>query len=207
MFLTLFPIISPIAFILIVFVLGIVTPGYSHINYTISRLAIEKYGWIQSLNFFQLALAFSLVGSTLSTEIRAASRMPLRLIFSLTSLFLIIAGLFPTDPIENIPLRLSIYTPLGLIHAGSVVLFVLVSPFGIHSLAAILAQTPTYRRYAKMTKTMGYLVFFGSMVWFACFVLGIGLQYRGITQKILIFAVLTWFTIISIASRKNPHVG
>lgn len=206
MFLTLFPIISPIAFILIVTVLGFVTPGYSHINYTISRLAIEKYGWIQSLNFFQLAVAFSTLGSTISSEFKASSRLALRLIFSLTSLFLVVAGLFPTDPIENIPLRFSLYTPVGLIHAGSVVLFVLVSPFGIHRLSAIMAGEPKYREYAMMTKTVGYLVFAGSILWFACFALGIGLEYRGITQKILIAVILLWFTVMALISRKNSRI-
>lgn len=206
MFITLFPIISPIIFILIVTVLGFITPGYTHINYTISRLAIEKYGWIQSLNFFQLAISFSMLGTTLSSDVKASSRIALRLIFSLTSLVLIIAGLFPTDRIENIPLRFSIYTPLGLIHAGSIVLFVLVSPFGIRRLTEILAEEPRYNKYAFMTKTMGYLVFTGSMIWFGCFILGIGLEYRGITQKLLIFVVLIWSIIMGIASRKFARV-
>ena len=128
MFLSYFPIISPIIFIVIVIVLGLVTPGYNAINHTISRLAIEQYGWIQSVNFFQLAIAFSILGNTLSSEIkRSSSKIAIRTIFMLSSIFLVIAGIFPADRIENIPLRFSIYTPLGLIHAGSVLVLSLIN--------------------------------------------------------------------------------
>ncbi len=204
MFITLFPTISPIAFIIIVVVLGFATPGYDHIHYTISRLAIEKYGWIQSLNFFQLALAFSIFGTRLSSEIKtSSSRVAIRIIFSLTSFFLVVAGIFPTDRIENIPFRFSIYSPLGLIHAGAVLLFLAVSPFGINRLTSILAKDHVYKQYAIITKKLGYTVFMTSILWLLCFILGIGLEYRGITQKIIIFCVLIWFTAISTVHKKT----
>ena len=79
MFVRFFPVISPIIFTLVVIVLGFVTPGYNHINYTISRLAIEKYGWIQSLNFLQLALSLLALGNRLSSDMKqSASRAAVR---------------------------------------------------------------------------------------------------------------------------------
>ncbi len=199
-----FPIISPIVFAIVVVVLGYVTPGYNHLNHTISRLAIEKYGWIQSVNFFQLALAFSVLGTKLSSEIKtSSSRMALRVIFSLTSFFLVVAGLVPTDRIENIPLNLSIYTPLGLIHVGAVLLIIAASPIGIHRLAKILAEEPKYKPYSHITKLLGYTLFIACVIWIICFIRGLGFEYRGITQKIIILAVLIWVTVMSAVSRKR----
>lgn len=200
----LFPIISPAIFILVVIILGSITPGYSQINYTMSRLAIEKYGIFQSLNFLQLAVGIYLIGTSLSSDIKqSGSKIAVRTIFLLCAMFLTIAAIAPTDPIENIPLRLTLYTPLGLIHAGAVVVFLAVSPVGIHRLAAILAKEPKYKRYETVTKITGYAVFSASIVWFVFFVLGIGLEYRGIFQKMIALPVLSWMTIIGIAARKS----
>lgn len=204
MFTRFFPVISPVIFALVVLVLGFITPGYDHINYTISRLAIEKYGWIQSLNFLQLALSLLVLGNLLSSDMKqSASRAAVRTLFILSAIFLSVAALAPTDPIENIPLRLSLYTPIGLVHAGSVILFLAVSPIGVHRLAKIFKTEPRYKPYSSVTAFIGYGTFILSIVWFLFFVMGIGLAYRGIFQKIIAVPVLCWFMIMGFAAIKN----
>lgn len=201
MFIQMFPVISPVLFACVVIVLGFLTPGYNHINHTISRLAIERYGWIQSLNFLQLALGVTLLGNTLSKRLKtSSSRMAVRTIFFLCGLFLTVAALAPTDPIENVPLRLSLYTPVGLIHAGAVILFLASSPLGIRRLAKILASESRYKKYSNLTIAIGSTCFIASIVWFLFFVLGIGLAYRGIFQKIIAVPVIFWFTLMGRAT-------
>ena len=203
----LFPMVSPVIFTLVVIVLGNITPGYSQVNYTISRLAIEKYGWIQSLNFLQFALGISLLGAALSSDIKQSmERATVRTIFSLCAMVLVVAAIFPTDPIENIPLRLSIFTPLGLVHAGTVLLFLAASPIGIHRLAAILAADPKYKHLSNLTRIIGYSTFAASVLWFICFALDIGLDFRGITQKMIALPVLYWIMRLSYTAQKSHRV-
>ncbi len=207
MFIQTFPVISPLLFACVVVILGFLTPGYNHINHTISRLAIEKYGWIQSLNFLQLAAGVTLLGNTLSKSLKtSSSRVAARTIFFLCGLFLTVAALAPTDPIENVPLRLSLYTPVGLVHAGAVILFLVSSPLGIRRLARILASEPHYKMYSTLTTVIGYACFVASIAWFLFFVLGIGLGYRGIFQKMIAVPVIFWFTLMGVATRKQRNV-
>lgn len=211
MFVSLFPIISPVVFIIVVAILGYITPGYNHLNHTVSRLAIEKYGWIQSINFLQLAIAIEILGQTFAHSLtEKSSKVAVRLMFSLSAFLLSVAAVVPTDPIENIPLRLSIYTPLGLIHAGAVILFLAASPVGIHRLGSILAADATYARYTTFTRALGYMLFTASILWLLSFVLGFGLSYRGITQKMIICAMLGWITfmgyLVHTHTPRNKHV-
>jgi len=196
----LFPFISPILFAIVVMVLGSATPGYDQINYSISRLAIEKYGWIQSLNFIQLAVALFLTGRNLSALLKhTTTDRTLKTIFRFSGAMLIVAAIFPTDPMENVPLDVTILTPTGLVHIAMVVLFLLLSPLGIMSLAGILKREPLFQRYTSYTLIAGFSAFLGSMVWFAFYFQGMYLEYRGIFQKIIVLPVLIWLILVNYA--------
>ncbi|OIP99671.1 hypothetical protein AUK40_00645 [Candidatus Wirthbacteria bacterium CG2_30_54_11] len=67
-FLIWYCVISPIVFALVIAVLGFITPGYDPVYRTISELVLGRYGWIQQLNFFQLALC-CLIG-TVANRVR-----------------------------------------------------------------------------------------------------------------------------------------
>lgn len=201
-----FPFISPIIFTLVVLVLGLVTPGYSHLNHTISRLAIEKYGWLQSLNFIQLAIALYLTGNHLALHIKDETVDEIiRGIFRFSSAFLIIAAFVPTDPIENVPLDYTILTPTGLVHISLVAIFLLLSPIGIVRLSQILKKTPGTARYTRYTLVAGFSAFFGSVVWFAFYFMGIFLEYRGIFQKAIALPVLIWLILINYTMMRHYH--
>src|SRR3989344_2817414 len=202
----LFPLVSPILFAFGVTVLGFITPGYSHLTHTVSRLAIEKYGWIQSLNFFQLAIALYLTGMRLTDLIRKdTADKVIRTIFVVCSIFLIIAAFFPTDPIENVPLDLSLLSPTGLVHMSVVVMFLMLSPLGIISLANVFLREADLKRYAIPTLVAGFTAFFGSIVWFAFYFLGIYLEYRVIFQKAIAIPILIWLILINYAVIKKSH--
>ena len=202
----LFPFLSPILFAIVVIVLGSVTPGYDQINYSISRLAIEKYGWIQSLNFVQLSIALFLTGRNLSALLKhEAADRTLKTIFRFSGMMLIVAAVFPTDPMENVPLDVTILTPTGLVHIAMVILFLLLSPLGILSLADIFKREPLFKRYTSYTLFAGFSAFLGSIVWFTFYFQGMYLEYRGIFQKIIVLPVLIWLILLNhaILTRKR----
>lgn len=201
-----FPLLSPILFSIVVIILGFITPGYDHLTHTISRLAIEQYGWIQSINFLQLAVGLSITGVKLTAMIRKdTADKVIRTIFTMCSIFLVIAAFFPTDPIENVPLDLSILSPTGLVHMSIVVIFLVLSPLGIIALANVFSHEPRVRGYAIPTLVSGFTAFFGSLVWFAFYFGGMYLEYRGIFQKMIALPVLVWLVLINYAVIKKSH--
>ncbi len=200
----LFPLLSPIVFAVVATILGFVTPGYSHINHTISRLAIEKYGWIQSLNFLQLAVGLYLTGTTFTRLIHDGSSVKvIRFTFQISALFLAIAAFVPTDPIENVPLDFTLLSPTGLVHISLVVIFLAFSPFGIIELGRVLWKQPQFRNVWLYTVVAGFSALVGSIIWFVFYFSGIYLTYRGIFQKAIAFPVLVWLILINYAILKK----
>lgn len=189
-------------FAVTVAILGFITPGYSHLNYTISRLAIETYGWVQIINFLQLAVALYLTGLRLSAVMH--KNTIILTVFTICSMFLLIAAAFPTDPIENAPLDLSLLSPTGLVHSSVVFLFLLLSPLGIIILANEFYKLRTFRVHAIITLIAGFSAFLGSIAWFVLYFLGLYLEYRGIFQKVIALPVLIWLTIVNMAIYKPP---
>lgn len=197
----LFAFVSPIIFVAIVTILGFVTPGYNHINHTISRLAIEQYGWVQTLNFFQLAVGYVLIGTHIAKSMRnEESRRIIKIFFAFSASILVFAALAPTDPIDNIPFRFTLLTPTGSVHVATVLIFLFLSPLCIAKIVQALRNEPKYRKYATLTAIIGTLTFVASVIWLAFFVLGVLLPYRGIFQKTIILVVLFWITTLHIRS-------
>lgn len=194
----LFPFVSPILFGVIVFVLGFITPGYNHLNHTISRLAIEKYGWIQSLNFIQLGIGLILTGGLLAKRIQDKGAVSvIRSIFLICGVLAFITAIFPTDPIENVPLDVTLLTPTGLVHISVIFLFLILSPFGIMQLTRVFDREYLLKRFAAFTFVSYILALSGSVVWFIYYFLGMFLEYRGIFQKAITLPVLFWLIIIN----------
>ncbi|MBI5019541.1 DUF998 domain-containing protein [Candidatus Gottesmanbacteria bacterium] len=202
-----FTFISPIIFAFVVIVLGFITPGYDHLNYTISRLAIEKYGWIQSINFLQLALGIHLTGIQVTKilENQKTEDAIIRIIFRICSVFLVIAAFVPTDPIENVPLDYTLLTPTGLVHISLVILFLIFSPLGIVRLARIFRKEKILKSLAPFTVAAGFTALIGSVLWFAFYFLGIYLEYRGIFQKAIAVPVLLWLILLNNTVLQKPR--
>lgn len=199
-----FPLVSPIIFTLVVIILGFTTPGYNHLNHTISRLAIEQCGWIQSINFIQLALGLYLTGTRLTDHITdGASVIIIKNTFVLSAIFLIVAAFVPTDPIENVPLDFTLLSPTGLVHISIVILFLILSPFGIVEVARVLKKNSAFRILDIYTIIAGFIALVGSIVWFALYFEGMYLDYRGIFQKMIALPVLVWVILINYAILKT----
>lgn len=207
MFSAYFPGISPIVFALVTGILGWFTPGYDHLRHTVSRLAIEQYGWIQSLNLIQLAYAVYLTGNRLIQTVSTANdRRTMRILFTAPALLAMLAALIPTDPVEGNPLHSPLWTPTGLTHVGLVFSFLILSPLGIYRLIQILTRDTRYRTYAIFTAVSGYTVFAASITWVAWFTMGILPDYRGLFQKAIICVVLFWLVFINaVITRQNTR--
>lgn len=202
-----FAFISPIIFALVVVILGLATPGYDHLNYTISRLAIEKYGWIQSINFLQLALGIHVTGIhvTKILQNQETEDAIIRLIFRICSIFLVIAAFIPTDPIENVPLDYTLLTPTGLVHISLVILFLILSPLGIVRLVRIFSKEKILKPLTLFTLLAGFTALAGSIIWFAFYFMGVYLEYRGIFQKAIAFPVLLWLILLNNTILQKPR--
>lgn len=201
----LFAILSPIIFAFVVVVLGFVTPGYSHINFTISRLAIEKYGWIQIVNFLQFAAGLTTGGIVISRSMqKPQSRRVIRTVFSFSAAFLVLAAIAPTDPIDNVSFSFRLLTPIGSMHVGTVIMFLLIAPYGISHIVHALAREPRFRRFSSLTAVIGYSALLASVIWFILFMLGVGIEYRGITQKAIALLILLWVILMNIIALPRP---
>lgn len=194
-----FPIVSIIIFALTVVVLGILTPGYNHLSHTISRLAIMKYGWIQALNLIQFSLGLYAGGIALSHTMKTnEGKLTLRNIFFFCAILVILTAITKTDPIENIRVQLNMLSPMGIAHLGIVLMFLLISPFGIIRLSKILALEPGYRDFSTVTRVVGFAALTASIVWFVFYFLGVFLEYRGMFQKIIVLWTIVWMVLLHI---------
>ena len=196
--LRLFPVFSPILFLLITFITGFITPGYSHLKHTISRLAIEKYGFIQQMNFFQFGIGMYLTGKLFASSLKLKnSRSYIRKFYNFCSILLVLAAIIPADPIENAKFSLSLLTPFGLVHILIVVLFVVLSPFCIKRIYEIFKSEKHYNRLSGFTIFMGISTLLMCIVWFLFFFREIYFDYRGLFQKIITLWSFCWIIVVN----------
>lgn len=196
---------SPIVFSVVVVILGLITPGYSQIRYTVSRLAIEKYGWIQNLNFLQLALGFFFAGNVFYGSMsHPGGKRIWAMVMWVAAVMLILVALFPTDPIENARFAINLLTWHGVIHFATLGLFFLMTPFGIEQMKKSLKEEPKLADFAAFTAVIGYLVWLSCIVWVVLFFIQTWLPYRGIFQKGIIALCILWFLRLLWAVRLFP---
>lgn len=168
-----------------------------------SRLAIDKYGWVQTLNFLQLAVGMWAGGIAIANQMnRNESRKVIKLIFATCAGFLVLAAIMPTDAIENIGFNDRDFSTTGAIHVSLVVIFLLASPFAIKKLSAIFKSEDKFKKFANLTLVMGYVSLFASIIWFIFYWLGLFPEYRGIFQKLIAIWTLSWFIYINLHIHK-----
>lgn len=195
--------LSPLVFTATYLVLGMVTPDYDPVNYTISRLALTENGWIYSVSLGVLAAGLFLGGVIFRNVLKGKSGGRLWMsAFSIASVLVVLLIIFPTDPIENVRFSLGILTPSGMVHMGSVMAFILLSFPGVRLLAKALEDEKGLSLLAGFTEIMGYVVLTLSVLWLITYVAGIFLQYRGLFQKVIAVLTVFWLSVMFIAARK-----
>lgn len=194
----LFALVSPILFLVITIVLGFLTPGYDHLRHTISRLAIEKFGWIQALNLLQFASGMYLSGLQVSKTMTGfAAKKFVRNAFFFCGLMLLLAALTPTDRIEDIRFEWSLLTPLGIAHYSVIFLFLVFAPFGIRQLSRFISDEPSYHALGRVTLYMGFTAFIASICWFVFYASGLFLGFRGLFQKAILLQAIAWIMMVN----------
>lgn len=189
--------LSPYLFCLFYLIIGFMTPGYSHISHTISRLSLGKYGYLESLNILQFSVGLFIMiyaarhQSKNSRTIRQISYMLSGIALTITLL-----AIFPTDPIDSFPTNLHAISWNAIMHFGVVGIFTLFTPISVVSLYTAFQSDSSYASLAKTTLACGIITFILSVFWFIFFYLGIMNAYRGVFQKIIALVVIYWVTSI-----------
>lgn len=189
-----FGIIFVVIFALAILIIGLLTPGYNHLENTVSYLIINQYGFIVNVLLAVFALTTALMGLALAQVFHS---LVLIKIFSIYALAMLLLVFFPTDPCLNKQiLGFSQASFSGKAHFMIVLTTVLFSPWLVRAMIKEFMKKPDWQKFKNYT-----LVFFiGSgflgIGWFVCFFLGINSAYKGLIQKIIILAGLLWYTAI-----------
>lgn len=194
------PVVSILLFILIVIILGCITPGYDHLSMTISRLSVGIYGNIANANLIQLAVGGLILGIQLALSLRVPQvRFTVLPFFLLASTSLIVAAYFPTDiRMGDVPVALTNLSTNGLMHTVSVASFILLCPFTIFLMVKAMISDPSWKDVGRWTVAMGLGSMILTGVWIVFYFYRIYFNYRGIFQKGIALWTLLWMILVAV---------
>lgn len=199
-----YAILSPVIFASGVYYLGAISPGYNQLGHTISRLAIEQYGFWQKFNMLQFAAGLYVSGFLFARELKnRISRDIWQTAFRVSALLTVILIIFPTDPVDNKQFIPEMLTYNSIMHIGTLMAFFIVAPFGIHRMSGSLRSEGRLARYSRFTGVMGYSVVILCFVWIAFYVTGTLYGFRGIFQKGIALMCVYWLTRMLLAIRRT----
>lgn len=180
-------VIAPIAFFMIMMVLGLVTPGYDWIARYGSELSLGPLGWVMIANFIalgavELALAAAL-GRTIGD--RASGWVATGAVGLIGAAF-VVAGVCVTDPARLVN---GAHSWHGIVHAFmAVVIFFIATPIAGLATARRVRRHPGFAIYCAGTAVATPALLVGT------FVSG---NLLGLAERIVIAFVLTWLTILA----------
>lgn len=183
-----------IIFALTTLIVGLVTPGYNHLENTVSYLIINQYGFIINGLLAAMAVITALMGLALA---QVFQNLIMFRIFGIYSLAMLLLVFFPTDPCLNKQiLGFSQASFSGKAHFTIVLTTVIISPWLVKAMIKHFMKKPGWQKFKNYT-----LAFFISsgilgIGWFVCFFLGINSSYKGLIQKIIIVFGLMWYIAI-----------
>lgn len=202
------PVVSILLFILIVIILGCITPGYDHLSMTISRLSVGIYGNIANANLIQLAVGGLILGIQLAFSLREPHvRFTVLPFFLLASISLIGAAYFPTDvAMGDVPVALTNLSTNGLMHVASIASFILLCPFTIFLMVKAMMTDQSWKDVARWTIAMGLVSITLSGVWVVFYHYRLFFVYRGMFQKGIVLWTLLWMLLIALkVARARPE--
>jgi|GEM_PF-2517175 len=188
-----FTMIGTVWFWLSLVILGLIQPGYQPARDTISILVVGKYGWIQQLNFWVLAMTVLIFGLGLSRAFYGRRWSSVSSLFGILSFGIIDLIIFPADPRDATQTALRAFHSIqGLMHISTVALMGLI----MIGLAVVvyrqLAKKPDWHQLQKVTFwLMSFGIIFG-IFWMYCRYNGIFFLWKGLIQKIIVTDVLIW---------------
>ncbi len=193
-------------FVALVAVLHVLDPGRDPVSTTVSEYVLGPHGSL--LSFAGLAFGLGTLALTVAvTAILPPSRRPRVGLASLAvaGLGMVVAGAFPTDPID--PTDPRFVTTAGTIHAVAGIL-----SFTCFTLAALLltrpvataTQTPWLRRLAVVPPA-GYVLFWATGILdnqlgglFA------SRSATGLGERLMVVAFIVWLLALAVSVRRAP---
>ena len=175
--------LGPILFVVVSWILGLITPDYDWKNDYISELVLGKYGWVQKLNFWVCGVSVS------GICILLAGMSPILLvklgwyIGSALGVVTALAGVWDTDvkrPLKTVAGRLHDYTyHVGILGTGFA--YILVG-WGYRSFPVILV--------------FSWAVAAFDLIWWN-FSEKLGIK-QGVGQRMVIYSALLWIEVMAI---------
>lgn len=196
--------LAPLWFVALIIVAGFFTPGYSHLHQAISELAAPGAPWallVRFGGFVPLGGAFLVFASRFKrlSDV-GAFRFAAVMLFALTGLALIVAGIFPTDEFGRRN------TPAGMIHAVAglfLISVIVVTPW----MAALRLRGQAALRLYSLFTGLALLALFIllpngislPLIRFQKSVLGgifeVWYEFHGVCQRLLFLVYFVWLAV------------
>ena len=190
-----FALLTPYLFVIFYLIIGFITPGYSHMEHTISRLSLGKYGYLETLNIIQFSFGILIMIYRVRHYIKnSLSVKEISSILSLSAVVLALLAIFPTDPIDSFPKSIVILSGNSIVHFILVISFVLYAPVAIVRLYRTFCQDKNYSNLSIFTVACGGTAFILSLIWFIFFYVGFLNEYRGLFQKVIGLIAIFWLS-------------
>jgi hypothetical protein len=197
-------VLTSLLFFVNVLVLGIIQPGYNHFVDTISVLALGKWGWVQQINFFLLAIAIASIGLSLSIVLTKKVISFLSSIFIVFGLSIVSLIWFSADAVDRTRIKLTQMNSLeGLIHISLTLLIIIFTIPVSMFLVKKMKQHNHLKKYARYTAFVFIFTFLSGILWFICRRAGILFEWKGLWQKTIAANVLVWIVVMGNVIRKQ----
>ena len=181
-------IVGPIVVIVGDLAASLATPGYSPVRDSVSSLALEPIGWLQSICFLAMGLLLEIFVAGLFFNIRRARAFHASIVLlALCGFVLMLIATFHMDHPGAPPIDGTIHT---IASYGLGLLF----PIAILSLAPSLKSTPNWKNIFIYTLIAGVLAL--ALIIGAFFTEQTG--WFGLYERIIILNALVWVEVVAI---------
>jgi MFS family permease len=182
-------IVGPIVVIVGDLAASLSTPGYSLVRKSVSSLALEPIGWLQSICFLAMGLLLEIFVAGLFFNIRRARGFYAGIVLlALCGFVLMLIAAFHMDAPE------AQRTTAGIIHTIASYGLGLLFPVAILSLAPSLKSTPNWKNVFVYTLVAGVLAL--GLILGA--ILGKQAGWFGLYERIIILNALVWVEVVAV---------
>ncbi len=173
---------GPIIFIVVITVLGIITPGYNNEDNYISELSLKKYGFVQKINFIITGILIAGICISLARNAEVAFAQIGWCLGAVTGTSLALMGVFDTDygkSKRDLP---------GKIHDTFYTLSVFTTGAAYLLVGLGYIKNPTILALSWAIAAVNYILWKFSTR---------SSMKPGISQRIIVFSSMVWFEILA----------
>ena len=183
-------IMASVIFLLVMTVVGLLQPGYSAIQETISQLVLGRYGWFQTMSFFIVGIllvvfAFRLYIVTLRTIYAKVGFI----LFVISGLGFLLAGAFPVKPVEVV------FTVSDLMHSIAVGIVVASFILGCFAYSIYFRADLRWSRFWLYTLLTAIACLAFLMLWL---ITPQEWLWKGLSERLLVVTSFVWVGVVSV---------